>query len=474
MMKPRHLPAPRSRLVAAVLVVFALGGCAGFSRDGGFSAVEQSTRERIGKDIAWARTDAGRDTVEARVTQLLTRPLSVDDAVQIALLNNKGLQARFHELGISEANLVQAGRLPNPGFSFGRMERGTEVEWERGLHLNLARLFAMPLLSQMEERRFAQVQREVTLDVLRLAADTRKAYFVAVAGVESVRYMRQVKAAAEASAELARRMVRAGNWSTLNQAREQGFYADAALNVARAELAAVGAREQLTRLMGLWGAQIQFTLPERLPDLPKTADELPDIEQLAMAQRLDLQALRMQTEALAKNLGLSKATRFVNVLELGLVRNTSNQEPTQRGYEIRFEIPLFDWSGARVAKAEAIYMQAVSRVAETAVNARSEVRQAYRGYRINYDIARHYRDEIVPVRKRISDENLLRYNGMLIGVFDLLADARAQIASVNGYIEALRDFWLAQSDLQMSLIGKPAMNAAPVAAVAGQQAAAGH
>ena len=460
-MTAKHSTIPRTRLISALLTALALGGCASFSKDGGFSAVEQTAKERVGKDVKWARTDADSDTIAARVADLLIQPLSVDSAVQIALLNNRGLQARFHELGISEADLVQAGRLPNPGFSFGRLRRGTEIEWERGLHINLARLFAMPLINQVEQRRFAQIQAEVTLDVLRLAAATRKAYFMAVAGVETVRYMHQVKAAADASAELARRMAQVGNWSKLNQAREQGFYADAALNVARAEMAAAAAREQLTRLMGLWGAQTRFVMPERLPDLPQTVDDMPNIEQLAMEQRLDLQAMRIQTDALAKNLGLSKATRFINVLELGLVRNSSNEEPTQRGHEISFEIPLFDWSGARIARAESIYMQAVNRVAETAVYARSEVRQAYLGYRSSYDIARHYRDEVVPIRKRIADENLLRYNGMLIGVFDLLADARSQIASVNSYIEALRDFWLAQSDLQMAMIGQPSMSIAP-------------
>jgi outer membrane protein TolC len=151
------------------------------------------------------------------------------------------------------------------------------------------------------------------------------------------------------------------------------------------------------------------------------------------------------------------------VLEVGAVRNSYNDAPTQRGYTISVELPLFDWGDARVAKAEAIYMQAVNRAAETAINARSEVREAYANYRSSYEIARHFRDEIVPLKKRISEENLLRYNGMLIGVFELLADARSQINSVNGYIEALRDFWLAQADLEMALLGRPSMTTLPSA-----------
>jgi outer membrane protein TolC len=193
-----------------------------------------------------------------------------------------------------------------------------------------------------------------------------------------------------------------------------------------------------------------------------------------MAQRLDIAAMKTQTVELAKNLGLSKGTGFINVLEFGAVRNSSNEQATQRGYNVSLELPLFDWSGAKTAKAETLYMQSLNRTAEAAINARSEVRQAYKGYRSSYDIAKHFRDEIVPIKKRISDENLLRYNGMQIGVFDLLADARSQISSVNSYIEALRDFWLAQSDMQMSLIGKPSMSTSSKAMLPAEGGMAAH
>ena len=462
------------RAGATMLATLLLAGCASFSPDGGFSAVQQTAKNQLGKDLRWAKSDADQDTIDKRVAELLAQPMLVDDAVQVALLNNRGLQASFQELGIGQAELVQAGRLPNPGFSFGRLTRGGEVELERGLHFNLARLLLMPLGSQMEARRFEQTQGRVAVSVLSLAADTRKAYFNALAGEETVRYTRQVMQAAEASAELARRMQQVGNFTKLQRAREQGFYADAALNLARAEQAQRAARERLTRLLGVWGAQTNFTLPARLPDLPKAARDLPDVERIALAQRLDVQGAKLAAEQTAQNLGLTRRTRFVNVLELGFVRNSSNEAPTQRGWEIGVELPLFDWSGARVARAEAVYMQTVHQAAETAINARSEVREAYGAYRSAYDIARHHRDEIVPLRQRIAEENVLRYNGMLIGVFDLLADARSQIASVNASIEALRDFWLAQADLDMALIGKPSLAAASGPAMAAEAGGGGH
>lgn len=459
--------------IAALLVTAALlGGCASFSTDGGFGSVQSAAKDRLGKQVQWSRTEADADSIERRVGELLAKPLTADDAVQLALLNNRGLQARFHDLGITESEVVQAGRLPNPGFSFGRMKQGDEVELERGLHLNLARLLAIPLVTRMEARRFEQVKHEVTMDMLTLAADTRKAYFQALAAEESLRYMRQVKDVAEASAELARRMEAVGNFNKLARAREQSFYADAMLGLARAEQVQRSSRERLIRLLGLWGTQTQFALPERLPDLPDAPKDQPDIERLAMAQRLDVQAAKLGAEQTARYLGLTRTTRFINVLELGLVRNTSNEAPRQTGWEIGLELPLFDWGGARVARAEAVYMQALHRAAKTAIDARSEVREAYGNYRSAYDIARHQRDEIVPLKKRISEEQLLRYNGMLIGVFELLADARSQIASVNGTIESLRDFWLAQADLDMALIGKASM-AAPVAGAGTPAAEAG-
>lgn len=448
--------ASRVRVAVAVATVALLSGCASLSADRGFRSVEATVSQRIGKDIAFVRTDAQRDTVQRRVTELLAEPLSVDSAVQVALLNNRGVQASFASPGIAEADLVQASRFPNPRFSMLRARRGDEFKIEQALTFNIFSLLTLPLAREIETRRFEQTKLDVAAGALSLAADTRRAYFMAVAAEETVRYTAQVRAAAEAGADVARQMARIGNLSKLSQAREQVFYAESVALQARAKQSAVASRERLARLLGVWGPQSAFRLPERLPDLPATVEERPDIEQLAMQQRLDLQAQRLQLEGLGRSLGLARTTRLINALEFGPARVLEGErgEPYKRGYEVTFEIPIFDFGSARVAKAEALYMQAVDVAAESAINARSEVRESYQSYRTAYDIARHHRDEIVPLRKRISEENLLRYNGMLASVFELLADARSQIASVNSAIDAVRDFWIAQSDLEMTLVGR--------------------
>jgi outer membrane protein TolC len=451
------------RAAAALALALALGGCASLNADGGLEPVRQLTAPRLGPQVQLeaARQPEDQQRIAQRVQALLARPLGPDEAVQVALLNHRGLQAAYAELGITQAEVVQAGRLPNPGFSFGRVTQGAEIELERGLHFNLARVLAWPLVQRLEARRLAQAQTQVAQQVLALAGDTRKAWVQAVAAQEGVRYSRQVMQAAEASAELARRMAQVGNFNKLQQAREQAFYAEAALNLVRAQQQALATRERLTRLLGLWGEQTGFALPERLPDLPAQPREQPDIERTALAQRLDVAVARAAVEQTAQQLGLTRTTRFINVLEIGASRGSSNEGHRQRGWEVGLELPLFDWGGARVARAEAVYMQAVHQAARTAIDARSEVREAYGAYRAAWDIARHHREEIVPLRARISEENLLRYNGMLIGVFELLADARSQIASVHAAIDALRDFWIAQAELDMAMVGKPSLSAAP-------------
>lgn len=462
------------RISLPLLSAAAIAGCASFSPDGGIGPAQQVAQQHLAnKELIWARSDADRDRSEQRVAELLRQPLSADAAVQIALLNHRGLQASFHELGLSEAELVQASRLPNPGFSFGRFKAGEEREIERGFHFSLARILALPWLREAARRRFEATQASVAMRVLEQGADTRRAWVQAVAAQETVRYAHQVMRSAEASAELARRLQQVGNFSALQRAREQAFYAEAALGVARAEQVERATRERLTRLMGLWGPQAsRFALPERLPDLPREARELPDAERTAIAQRLDVHAARLVAQQLAEQRGLARTAPFTDSLELGLEHNSSSEGPGSRGWELGLELPLFDWGGARRAQAGHAHQQAVLRAEQAAIDARSEVREAYGAYRSAWDVAKHHREEIVPLRQKILDENVLRYNGMLIGVFDLLADARVQIASVQASIDALRDFWLADADLDMALIGKPAL-AAMSASPAPSQAAGG-
>jgi len=417
-----------------------LAGCATVTPDGGFGDVAATTQARIGTAPQLTQDATGQGA-----------PLDMDTAVRIAVVNHPGLQATYWNVGIAQADLAQAARPRNPSFDFTRLAGGGVLEIERGITLDLVGLLTTPLAARMETRRFEQVKRDVGAAIERHALETRTAWIEAVSARQTLEYARRVLASAEAGAELTGRMAKAGNTNQLELAREQVFLAEAARDAARADKRATSTRERLTRALGLWGQDANYALPDHLPDLPAAPADLPDVERIALAQRLDVRAAQAEAAATAADLGLTRTTRFINVLDLGVANKTQTGEPTGHGYSLSLELPLFDWGGARVARAEATYMQAVNKVALTAVTARSEAREGYLAYRNAYDVAKHYRDTILPLRKRIGKEVLLRYNGMLASPHDLLADARAQAEAVSAYIEALDTFWTAHAELEATL-----------------------
>jgi outer membrane protein, multidrug efflux system len=471
------------RLSVAALAVVALAGCASLSPDGGVSDVQTLVSGKTGGvDASLGAGEKSGAAADNAVGELLKAPLSAESAVRIALLNNPGLRGSLATLGVSDALRVQAGRLPNPHFAIGRFRMGDEVEIERLLSFNLIGLLTLPWKYQWQNQQHELAKLQAAQDVIRLAANTRKAWITAVAAQQSALYMADVKDAAEAGGELARRMARVGNWSKLRQAREQVSLNDAVAQLARSQQAAFAAREKLTRLMGLWGAQTNFTLADRLPDLPKEATTMVDAEARALRERLDVRSAMAESRYVADQMGFTKVTGYVDGMTIGLSRNSifdnaAQTKESRRGIELELPLPIFDWGGARNARSMAMYQQSATRVQEVAISARSEAREAYFGYRTAYDLALHYRDEVVPLRKFIGEEMVLRFNGMLASAWDLLADSRAQVMAVNSTIEAQRDFWLAETDLQTTLTGtSPGAMAGATASVGagGGDAAAGH
>lgn len=448
---------PKFKSAMALTAVSVLSACANLSPDGNVADIHQLTQGKtagINAQVEVADTAATREAV----ARLLAAPVTAESAVRIALLNNPSLHASMATLGISDADRVGAGRLPNPHLSVGRFTQGDQLEIERALRFNIIGLITLPWRSKWQGQQHELAKLQAAQDVIKLAADTRKAWIAAVAAQQTAVYMGDAKLAAEASGELARRLTRVGNWSKLAQAREQVFLADAVAQLARAQQNAFAEREKLIRLMGLWGQQTQFKLSGRLPDLPKAVTELENVEARALQERLDVRGSMAESAYVADSLGLVKAGGFFNALDATYRQNTTfdNAAGTQsgkQGWELELPLPIFDWGQAGNARALAVYRQSLAKVRATAINARSEARESYHAYRTAYDLAQHYRDEIVPLRKFINDEIVLRYNGMLDSVFDLLADTRSNIAAVNAAIQAQRDFWLAEADLQTTLTG---------------------
>jgi len=435
-----------SRTTPALLVALMLTGCAGFSDDGGLHDVSTLASQRIGQSIV-LRRDA--DVATSIPTDA---PLTAESAVRIALANNKNLQASFDALGIAEADAVLAQRLRNPGFSFSAMHGdGGASKIDRGVLFDIAGLLTLPARSTIAREQFEQAKLRTAADAVRLAGATRRAYFQAVAAEQDAQFAGRVNLSAQAGAELAQRMTRTGALSELDGMQQTAFYADMQTRLAHAQHEVLAAREKLARLLGL--SEAKFTLPDHLPDLPQQVLSSSDGGAQAMQQRLDILIAKRNNEATAHAWNLTRTTGFINVLDAGYRDMNSNSTPRIGGVDVTLDIPIFDWGDAKTRKAQATYMESVHRTADVAIRARSQVREAYSAYRTNYELARRYRDEIVPLRKHIADEVALRYNSMQTGVFELLADSREQAQSVQAAIDALRNFWLADTALQMAISG---------------------
>src|SRR6266545_5868668 len=307
------------KAIVAALAAFAVAGCATTGPDGGFGEVGQAVASRTGAETKWVRSQDEANAVRDRVKALLSKPLAAADAVQIALLYSPGLQAAYAELGIAGGDLFSTV-LPNPHLSYLRARHGDEYKIETIFSFNILSLLTVPTALEAQKQRFEQAKLQAAEEALRVVAETRKAYWRALAAQQIASYAEEVKTAAEAAAELARRMAAVGNFSKLDRMREQAFYAEATTQVARSRQAAVAERERLIRLMGLWAEDTRFKLPERMPDMPAAPRELPNVEETAMETRLDIQAARRDAEALAKSLGLTRVTRFISEFDLGVAR----------------------------------------------------------------------------------------------------------------------------------------------------------
>ena len=434
-----------------------VAGCASFSPDAGMGIVKDIARTELNSDVVALNTEDRVSTARIEVDRLLKGPLTEAAAVQIALLNNRDLQAAYNALGISEAENVRVTLPPSPRFSVSYIAGGGGLEAEAQIIADILALATLQARADIAADRFRETQLKAAVETLRVATETRRAYVRAVAARELASFLTQGQTSARASVQLARQLGESGAMNKLDQARNEVFYSEltAQLDIARQRV--TSERESLVRWIGLSDRDLAFRLPEALPAIPGRPRNVKAVEVEALRRRIDLQIARLELVAQAKSYGLTSATRFINLLDVSGISKTA-QEPggprfQETGGAVEFQVPLFDFGEIQRREAEAAYMEAVNRMTAKAVNVRSEAREAYQLYRSSYDIAARYQREVLPLRKIIADETLLRYNAMQIDVFALLIETRERIASTLAAIDARRNYWLADANLAAALVG---------------------
>lgn len=441
--------------IAYMLAGLALAGCASTSPKKATDDVAGTIKKRSGHDVRWDRNTAEDQEARKAIDALLARELTAEAAVQVALLASPHVRAKLEELAIGQAELVQAGLLKNPVFGFGR------TAWEMEhidpnlfatVEQDFLDIITLPLRKRVAETELEATKLEVADSLLEVAADVRSSYYRAQAAEQTYRMRVLVNEAAQTAAELARRQAAAGNMNDLTLTSELALAASTALEMRRALTEAITSREELNKHMGVWGERTKWRLPTRLPDLPRDEGGLDGLEARAIADRLDVAAARRTVQALDSTLTLATTTRWfgtVNVsVEAGRLRGSRRYS---FGPSVALEIPLFDQRQAAIARLEALKRRSEDDLQMLAVEIRSDVRMQRARLVAARATVEDFSRTIIPLREGVVKYSQQQYDAMLLGVYQLLQARQAEFEAYSESIAALRDYWIARSDLERTV-----------------------
>jgi len=470
------MPARRLKVMLGKLAVLVsagvIGGCATSPPGAGFGEVQNTVSARTGHWVQWRGHSVEDAAVDAVVHALLARELTADDAVQIALLNNRGLQATFEELGIAQAELVQAGLLRNPVFDLSIRipdRRPSRTYLDFSVAEDFIDVFLVPARRKLVGAAFAQAKMKVEEEILALAAETKTAFYEYQASEQVVELRKTGLDAASAAADAAKDLHDAGNTTDLDLLGQQTLEARAKTDLVSAQAQAAEHRERLTDLMGLWGHDIDWKPAGRLPDPPETDFDPAELELLAVRQRDDLAAARQEVAIQSQALDLTRRTRFLASANLGPEAERETDGQWRIGPSLSAPIPVFDQGQAAVLRQQFMLEQSRRRYEALTEHIRSQVRTTLSRLLNARSKIRLYRLTVLPLGQKFLEQAQLHYNGMYIGVFQLLQAKREQIDAGSEYIDALRDYWVARAQLERAVGGR--LPAGPAAAPASTEPA---
>lgn len=440
-----------------LLLVASTGGCVGIDKAKGHAELAALVEERIQAKTGWHEGSPSQTQIDERVDSLLAGGLTFKNAVEIALVNNPELQATYEELGISQADLVQAGLLKNPvlGASIGfPLKPGAHLEMEFSVVQEFLDLFMLPLRNRVAKEQFLLDVQRVSHHALEVASECGKAFIAVQAQQRVAEIHRVVVQSFDVALELALAQKKAGNIDDYKLLVHRTQLAKAQLELKSAELEEAEAKERLNRMLGLEGAQAQWNLKELLPALPADEPVLTDVEALVEKGRLDVAAARRHQALLVEGVGMAKTWRWFGTIELGAHLHQDPNGPELLGPTLTLDLPIFDQRQGFIARLEAQERQAQRRLSGLLKQARSEARLALARVEHTRQVALQYRDAVLPAQEELNALSLRKYNSMLIGLYELLENKNEQLSASIQYVEALRDYWTAQVELTRALGGR--------------------
>jgi cobalt-zinc-cadmium efflux system outer membrane protein len=432
-----------------LVALLAVSACASLPADRGFGDVRHLVAERGGREWPAEDTAADSDT-QKLVAEWLAQPLTADRVVQIALVNNPRQRAIYARLGLASAEVYNAGRLSNPRFSAAVLFSNAAAAASQvtfGLAQSFTDLLLLSARSRFAQGEFERAKEQAGSEILNLAADVETAYYRLV-GAKQVAAMRgTVVKAAQTSADLAQRFFDAGNINALALALEQSSASAARLSAMQAEAEAVAARNALNRLMGLRAGDGRWQATDQLPMPLAQEDDFDTLIQLARRSRLDLAAKRREVDLLAASLGVNRRTRYLGNIEVGVETEHETDGSRITGPNLSVELPIFNSGAGKVAHAEALVDQADAELQALGLDIGNSVQLAHAKVMAATVRAGQFRSALIPQREAVVRRTQEEVSYMLRGQFELLLAQQQEYDAYQGYLEAVRDYWLARVEL---------------------------
>ncbi len=437
------------RYVAVLLTALAGAGCATLGPDRGRIDTDQLVGARSNPALDWRQSPVA----DAHAAKLREQPMTPVNAVQMALLRSPRLQQEYARLGLIRADVQEAIQIANPRLNARRLTGAGLVSTSMGLAMPLVDLLVLPSRVRLARADQERAKREIAASILTVTVDVEAGWYGYAAAQQIADMRATVAKGMVTSADLAQRFFEAGNINELQLKQEQAAASQARIDAARARADAQRARLQLNTLIGLSGPDADWGVSAELPSPVAEEDASEVLQSLSRTTNLQLMAARQDVLVMEESLAVTRRFRLLGGTAIGYEREREPDEPrvATTGPTLDLELPIFNQGQARVTRAQALAAQARARLAELELAAGNAVRLGVEQVRVLRDIVETHRDVLIPQRESVVARSQEQQNYMIIGVFELIQAKRQEYDAYQSYLEAIRDYWLARTDLMRAV-----------------------
>jgi cobalt-zinc-cadmium efflux system outer membrane protein len=409
--------------------------------------------KRINNQVTWYQ-GFDDERVRKTVQSMLNEELTPEAAVQLAFMNNPKIQAIFEKIGIAQADLVEAGLLSNPMFEIDTRypnHTGLKTNIEYLITTSLLDIVLIPLRKKVAATEFEQTKMRVANEILGLAFDVRETYYELLSEIQKIQYLRSIVELTRINFEIVVRQYNIGNVNVLDFQLAHSKYFENELEMTNSNAELIRLREKLNRLLGIT-EDICLLVPENFPNEDYRGYKLCDLIEIALEERLDLQAAWLDVRRLRQTLGLKQWWKNSN-LQAGVSGERETDGTNVIGPGFSGEVPLFNYGQAARYRLYSQLRQAQDNIAALEIQVISEVKEAHKLLMCHLKTIENYRNQVIPIQNAILDSSNNLYNVMGMGVDRLLENKKIEMMICRNYIEGIKKYFTARVRLDRALGG---------------------